>query len=173
MRCVGLEPIYNEKSRILILGTMPGAKSLECGEYYSDKKNIFWKILFEIFKEKEIYDYKDKKQFLLEHHIALWDVLKECDRDKKDGSESSSDRYIYNDIPNDISTIIKESNIETIVLNGKTKSKGIRSRNPYKYYMKYIYENVKITPVLLPSTSGVNTHCSFEDKVKIWSDVLK
>ena len=111
MRCVGLEPIYNEKSRILILGTMPGAKSLECGEYYSDKKNVFWKILFEIFQEKEIYDYKDKKQFLLEHHIALWDVLKECDRDKKDGSESSSDRYIYNDIPNDISTIIKESNI--------------------------------------------------------------
>ena len=108
----------------------------------------------------------------MDHHIAWWDVLKECDRVTEDGKESSSDKYIINEIPNDIQRVISESKISTILINGKTKNKGEKAKNPYKYYMKYVWEKILVDPVLLPSTSGLNTHQNLEEKIQIWKEFL-
>ena len=115
-----LKPIYNQNSKVLILGTMPSVKSRELNSYYAHPQNRFWKILEKMFNEK----INDKEQFLLKNKIALWDVVASCD------INGSSDSSIKNVIPNNISKIIKESNINMIFTTGKTA---------FKLYNKYIY----------------------------------
>ena len=80
MESYSFEPIASPNATILILGTMPGIKSLELGQYYGHKQNNFWKLVFTIFKEDITDDYEAKKEILLKNNIALWDVLKYCDR---------------------------------------------------------------------------------------------
>lgn len=172
MRSTGLDPIYNKESQILILGTFPGRESLKRRAYYSDRNNQFWKIIYSIYQVDYSENVEDRKKLLLDHHIALWDVLKECDRVTEDGKESSSDKYIINEIPNDIQRVISESKISTILINGKTKNKGEKAKNPYKYYMKYVWEKILVDPVLLPSTSGLNTNQNLEEKIQIWKEFL-
>ena len=103
-----LEPIYDQKSKVLILGSMPSVKSREVGFYYGHPRNRFWSTLSKVYNE-EIKDTKeDKVKFLIKHNIALFDVLKSCE------ITSSSDATIKNPVPNDLSDILKTSNIKAI-----------------------------------------------------------
>ena len=75
----GLPPLLCEKPKILILGTFPGEMSLETGEYYSDPRNRFWKIISALFSPLPYTDlclnsFEDKKELLKQAHIALWNV---------------------------------------------------------------------------------------------------
>jgi len=79
-RCKGAF-IPNETIDVLILGTMPGKKSLESDFYYVDKKNRFWDILAKVFNEETPLTVAKRKAFLVKHNIALWDVIKECERE--------------------------------------------------------------------------------------------
>lgn len=106
-------PLVDEKSRILILGSLPGLKSLELNQYYAHPQNRFWKIMFAIFDTPLSNDYSIRCSLLLSNHIALWDVLKCADR------KGSSDGNIRNQIPNDIPLLLKEHpNISFIIYNG-------------------------------------------------------
>ena len=73
-------PIIDKESKILILGSIPGVKSLEMQQYYAHPQNKFWKIIFELFNEKFTTDYKERIEILEKHHIALWDVIDTCER---------------------------------------------------------------------------------------------
>ena len=97
-----IEPIYNQKSQILILGSIPSKISRENNFYYANPTNRFWKIIGNIFNV-ELKDNNDKREFLLKNHIALWDVIKSCD------INGSADASIKNVVVNDIDLIIKNS----------------------------------------------------------------
>ncbi|MCK5083508.1 MAG: DNA-deoxyinosine glycosylase, partial [Candidatus Omnitrophica bacterium] len=73
-------PLINAKSKILILGSMPGVRSLEAGEYYAYSQNQFWRIIAELLKCDLPVTYAQKKKMLLENRIALWDVVASCTR---------------------------------------------------------------------------------------------
>lgn len=89
----GLAPWVGSEPRILILGSLPGDESIAQQAYYQNPRNPFYKIMHTLFPGGEQYD---DKEFVLSHHIALWDMLKSADR------EGSSDKNIKNEIPNDI-----------------------------------------------------------------------
>ena len=145
-----LEPIYDSESKVLILGSMPSIKSREVNFYYAHPKNRFWNTLERVFDIKIGDSIDDKKKFLHDYHIALFDVIKECD------ILSSSDNSIKNPIPNDFSNIIKNSKIKTIFTTGKKS---------YELYNKLCYKDTHIKAIYLPSTSPANCTHGIEDKL--------
>ena len=142
-----LEPFFDKDSKILILGSIPSIKSRELGFYYMHPSNRFWQVLEKVFKEKII----DKKAFLIKHHIALWDVIKECD------IKSSSDSTIKNVKVNDINELLKKTKINKIYTTG-SKADNL--------YQKYIYPKTKIKNIALPSTSSANAKMKLETLVE-------
>lgn len=142
-----LDPIFDENSRTLILGSMPSIKSRELKKYYGHKTNRFWKILERLYGEP----IDDWKKFILNHNLALWDVIAECD------IHSSSDRTIKYVVVNDVSSLIAKTKIENIFLLGKSA---------YDLYNKYLIEKTGIEGKYLPSTSSANASKSLEDLVK-------
>jgi hypoxanthine-DNA glycosylase len=151
-------PFIDKNAEVLILGTMPGAMSLFKQEYYAHKQNAFWKIMFSLFSELPVAeDFEDKKKLLGQNNIALWDVLKNCER------EGSLDTNIKNHVENDIEGLLAEyPNIRKILFNGKES---------YKYFQRKFgtIENVGI--IVLPSTSPANT-IKFEKKLEAWREAL-
>lgn len=145
-----LKPIYNENSKVLILGSIPSIKSREVGFYYSHPKNRFWKTLEKVYSEKIGDSIRDKINFLIKHNIALFDVLKSCD------ISSSKDSSIKNPIPNNLNPILKEANIKAIFTTGQ---------KAYQLYQKYCYPKTGIKAILLPSTSPANCPKGIEEKL--------
>ncbi len=148
-----LEPIYNKDSKILILGSFPSVVSRKNLMYYSHPQNRFWKIISILFNEK----INDKKEFILNHNIALWDVIESCE------ISGSSDSSIKNVKPNNIDLILKEANIKCIFTIG---------RKAYQLYNKYIYPQNNIKPILLSSTSPANAQKSLNDLVQEYKIIL-
>ena len=151
------DPVYDKKSRVLILGSFPSVKSREIAFYYGHPQNRFWKVLGSVFNEEVPKDIEGKKSFLLKHHIALWEVIKSCD------IGGSSDSKISNVVINDLNLIFQEANIEKVFING-TKA--------YELYMKYGYEKYKKEAIKLPSTSPANAVYSL-DKLKEKWEIIK
>lgn len=104
--CHTLGPIYDDSSRILILGSFPSVKSREQNFYYGNPQNRFWKLMARLFEEPVPETTEDKKELLARRHIALWDVVAACD------IKGSSDRSIRNVIPTDLNRILRTACIE-------------------------------------------------------------
>lgn len=151
-----IEPVFDEKSEILILGSFPSVKSREGLFFYGHPQNRFWRVLAEVYYAETPKTVDEKKNFLLAHKIALWDVIASCD------IVGSSDSSIKNVIPNDLNKILNCANIKRIFVNGKTSE---------KYYNKYIHDNLNIDAVCLPSTSPANASWSFEHLVDAWKAI--
>ena len=132
------EPIFNENSRVLILGSMASVKSLERGFYYMHPRNRFWATIGEVAGESVPESIEDKKQWLLTHNIALMDIIYSCNRD------GSLDSDIKDVVPNDIVNVIKTANIQAIFCNGR-KSYEIAKKTYPDLQFNY-----------LPSTSPAN-----------------
>ena len=148
------EPIFNNESKVLILGTFPSVKSREQQFYYGHPQNRFWKLLA-LLMEDEIPDtIPKKKDFLLKNRIAVWDVIESCD------IEGSSDSSIRNAVPNNLNLILKTASIRQIYTNG-----GVSA----KLYDKYCLPFTKIPAVKLPSTSPANAAASLEKLTGAWS----
>ncbi|MDR0942192.1 MAG: DNA-deoxyinosine glycosylase [Holosporales bacterium] len=144
------EPVFNENSEILILGTFPSEKSREFGFYYGHPQNRFWKVIANITKTSPIPNsIDDKKMMLLKNKIALWDIIKSCD------IEGSSDNSITNVIPNDLSMILDNSNIKQIFANGNKACELCK-----KYF---------VDAIILPSTSPANATYNLERLIYKWT----
>lgn len=155
---ISFPPISNSNARILILGTMPGEKSLAMNQYYGHGGNQFWKIMFECFNIPYSDDYYEKKQLLLENRIALWDVLQFCQR------EGSSDNNIKAEIPNDFAQFLKQHpDIKTIIFNGN---------NARDFYDNFVGLKEGLNYHVLPSTSPANTWMTREEKIEEWKKVF-
>lgn len=155
MKSFSFPPISSPTSKILILGTMPGTKSLELNQYYGHNQNNFWKFMFQILGEEFSRDYEIRKNLLINKDIALWDVLQFCDR------VGSLDSAIKNEIANDFEDFLeRHPKIESILFNGQKAAaffkKYVRLRKEYKTYT-------------LPSTSPANAGKSFQDKLNEWN----
>ena len=148
-----IPPVYDANSKILILGSFPSVKSREQGFFYGHPQNRFWKVLASVFGAKIPDTVAEKREFLLKHGVAVWDVIGECD------IVGSSDLSIKNVKSNDISVILKSAKIDKIFLNGKTAE---------KYYKKYLEKSVGIAAICLPSTSPANAICSLEKLIDAW-----
>lgn len=152
-------PLVNQNSKILILGTMPGEKSLELQEYYGNKGNSFWKLLFTLFDQPLPKEYAVKKQLLEENDIALWDVLAYCER------TGSLDSNIKNEKANDFESFYKQyPNIKHVFFS---------SKNASNFYDKYVGRKQNMHYSILPSPSGANASKSFLQKLEEWEAILE
>ena len=149
-----VEPVFDQNSRILILGSFPSVKSREVKFFYGHPKNRFWKVIAAVYGEKAPDSIEEKKSFLLRNHIAVWDVIKSCD------IEGSADSSIKNVVPNDLNRILNQAEIEHIFLNGK------KAEQLYKKYME------KEIAECLPSTSPANAAWSLKRLVEEWKKIL-
>lgn len=159
--CKSFNPSIDNSSTILILGSMPGVKSLEEQQYYAHPQNRFWKMLGYIFGVSNLSQtpYKKKLEILLLNNIALWDIIKSCVR------EGALDSNITDVIPNDIRNLLKKyPNIKTICLNGG------KSYSVFKKYFPDLLE--KYTCHKMPSTSPANARFSLNKLIEEWASVI-
>ncbi len=153
-----IDPVYDENSRILILGSFPSVKSREQGFFYGHPQNRFWRVLAGIIGCDVPITIDEKKRFLLENNIALWDVIHSCE------IEGSADSSIKNAVPNDIGDMIAKSNIQCVFTNGKTAD---------KLYKQYIEPRINFKAVCLPSTSPANAAWSLERLIEYWGKEIE
>lgn len=157
-RISSFPPFIDDQSEILILGSIPGVKSLEKQQYYAHPQNKFWKIILELLNEEFTEDYQTRLEILKKHHIALWDVIDSCER------KGSLDSEIKNEEANQIAELLdKHPNIKGIFSNGGKSFKSLQ---------KLLGKNYKLPIFLLPSTSPLHT-ISFERKLEEWKRVLE
>lgn len=107
-----IAPLYDAHARILILGSFPSVKSREGMFFYHHPQNRFWQVLAAVFQAPIPETVAEKKALLLEHGVALWDVIASCE------IEGSSDASITNVTPTDLSPILRTTNIQQIFCNG-------------------------------------------------------
>ncbi|MDF9408289.1 DNA-deoxyinosine glycosylase [Pelotomaculum isophthalicicum JI] len=156
-------PIVDNRSKVLILGTMPGPESLRQNQYYANANNKFWNIIYEIFGRIPDLEYEKKVIFLLNRRIALWDVLDSCSR------EGALDANITNGKPNNFLNFFeKYSNIEYVFFNGTSAYKL------FKKYSKQDFNNIR-KYIILPSTSPTPGRYVKPYKIKLseWITLLE
>ncbi len=156
--CVGLLPSVDSHSRILILGSMPGAASLAAQEYYAHPANRFWPLMARLLDERQTpSDYDAKIAMLLRHHIALWDAIDTCDR------EGSLDSDIRNVKANDFTAFLKKwPTIRTIGLNGG------KAYTTFAKFNKPLLSRPDLRILKLPSTSPANARWRMENLLDAW-----
>lgn len=148
------EPIFNINSKVLILGSIPSAKSRETNFYYGHPKNRFWNVISYITNTFPIPESIElKKEMLIKNNIALWDVIKSCE------ISGSSDSSIRNVTVNNINSLLKISKINNLYANGSLA---------YKLFMKFYYNKTNINIIKLPSTSPANAVYKLEDLICKW-----
>ena len=152
------QPIYNSKSRILMLGTMPSPKSREVGFYYGHPRNRFWRVVSDVCGEALPVTKEEKISFALKNKIAVWDVLAGCEIR---GAEDSS---IRNQIPNDMNLILEHSDVQAVFTTG-TKAAQL--------YKRYCYPQTGIEAVCLPFTSPANCRMSYEELYEAYAVIKK
>ncbi len=151
-----IPPLYDENSKILILGSFPSVKSREAQFFYGHPQNRFWRVLSALTGEECPAVTEDKKAFLKRNGIAVWDVIKSCD------ITGSSDSSIKNAVPNDLSEIFETANIKKVFCNGTTS---------YKLYKRYMEKETGRTAELLPSTSPANAAYKLDDLIREWKKI--
>ncbi len=153
-----LEPIFGENSRVLILGTMPSPKSREACFYYAHPQNRFWRVLAALFGERVPTENPARRDFILKHRLALWDVLHSCE------ISGASDATIKNPVPNDLSLVLQNAPIRAIFCTG-TKS--------WTLYRRLIEPTARQSAFRLPSTSPANCAVSFEQLCESYGKILE
>lgn len=150
-------PVFDQESRVLILGSFPSVKSREQQFYYGHPKNRFWAMLAAVYGEAKPETIEEKRDFLLCHKLALWDVIHSCD------ILGSSDVSICNVQVNDLEIILREAQIGQILCNGG---------KAYELLCKYC-SRPDMPPIFkMPSTSPANAAWGLERLVDVWQDKL-
>ena len=149
-----IPPVYNENSKILILGSFPSVKSREIGFFYGHPKNRFWRVVSRICGESVPESVDEKTALLIRNRIALWDVVKSCE------ITGSADSSIKCAKPNDLGEIFETAGIKRIFLNGK-KAQSL--------FEKYFKSGVTAQAEVLPSTSPANASWSEERLFEEWN----
>lgn len=151
-------PLINGKTKTLILGSLPGDRSLKQNEYYAHPQNRFWKVIRHLFNSPDVTNYTDKINLLLDHGIGLWDVCAEAAR------PGSMDLAIKDESPNQIMALLQENpTIEQVVFNGQ---------KAYNLYLKYFEKKEDIIYVCLPSTSPANAKTNLEKLIEHWRMII-
>jgi len=160
----GFKPLVKKGAKVLILGSMPGDKSLQMNQYYAHPRNSFWFILGKLCEFESDAEYAKRTQWLMEQRIALWDVLKHCSRSGSLDSAIKSASVIVNNF--DL-FLAENPSIRTVCFNG-AKAQAL--------YTKYVlptlsvdYKNVEL--IRLPSTSPAFAAMRPQEKLLEWAVV--
>ena len=154
--CEGFAPVFDENSRVLILGSLPSVKSRETGFYYGNPQNAFWRTLGAFFHEEPPKDPEGRRAYVLKHGAALWDVVLSCT------IEGSSDASIRGETVADVASLVKGSRIRRILCNGTTA---------YHLFQRHFPELVPIAKKL-PSTSPANPRFCVEPWLEALSEAF-
>ncbi|MBO9584428.1 MAG: DNA-deoxyinosine glycosylase [Flavobacterium sp.] len=154
-----LHPLIDNSTIILIMGTMAGEQSIAKQQYYANRGNLFWKILFSIFEEEFSASYEDRKALVQKYNIGLWNVLQSCKR------EGSSDATITEETINDFESLHQQyPNIKYVFFESKAAA---------KYFQKHTIPQEGIIYMTLPSTSGLNAGLTTAEKTAQWRIVAE
>ena len=154
----GFPAIADQQAKILILGSMPSVKSLEKQQYYAHPRNAFWPIMSALFDMEQDLNYQQRCQHLISHHIAVWDVLKSCQR------QGSLDQHIKKEsiVANDFNTFfLHHPYIHQVFFNGSKAEQVFK-----QYVVPSLSKTVK--QQRLPSTSPAHAAMKFEQKLRAW-----
>ena len=151
-------PLFNESSRVLILGSFPSVKSREQQFFYGHPQNRFWKVLAALYQRDVPVTVDQKKALILENHLALWDSVASC------VITGSSDASIREVRANDLSVILDHSPVRKIFCNGKMS---------WQMYEKWIRPATGREAVCLPSTSPANAQWTLDRLIDAWSVILR
>ena len=146
-----IDPVYDENSRVLLLGSMPSPKSGETGFYYGNPHNRFWTVLSAVFGDDAGKTKEKKIAFLLRHHVALWDVLHSCE------IAGASDASIRSAEVNDFSAIFAAAPIRVVFFTGAAA---------HRYFTKNV--QCGLPAIRLPSTSPANAVWSLERLIEAY-----
>ena len=160
----GFDPIVGSGARVVVLGTLPGRDSLRLREYYADPSNAFWFITEKLFGI--VGDYDERVRGLLKNRIAIWDVLQRARRvGSQDGEIISG-----TEVPNDFMAFFRiHPSIKTVFFNGQLAETYFRKLVPPGLLLD---AQIHRSPAL-PSTSGANSHLTWEKKAKSWRVVRR
>ena len=149
------EPVYDSRSRVLILGTMPSPASRGNGFYYSHPRNRFWPVMAALFDEPLPVTAEEKRTLCLRHGIALWDVLRRC------RIEGAADSSIREPEVNDIASLLAGSSIQAVCTTGAAAS-GLYRRH---------FSGLNVRHIALPSTSPANARIGLEALIAAYRPV--
>ena len=152
------DPVFDEESKILILGSFPSVKSRENNFFYGHPQNRFWKVMANVLEWEVPTTIEEKREMLLKNHVAVWDVIASC------SIVGSSDTSIKDVVVNDFSRILENSKVERVYVNGG---------KAYELYHKYAEKVTGIKAVKLPSTSPANAAWSLEKLTKTWKEIIE
>ena len=148
--------------RVLILGSMPGVKSLEEAEYYAHPRNAFWQIIETLFSIKRELPYQQRLKMLKGKGIALWDVYARCYRQGSLDADIDKGSAIFNDF----ASLFKSfPNIQYVFFNGKA------AEHAYQKMLKIVDLEHAVNYMGLPSTSPANAAMNFGQKLEQWQQV--
>lgn len=154
--------IATKAAHTLILGSMPGVKSLEAGQYYAHQQNAFWKIMSRIY-DAPVGSYAQRTALIRENNLALWDVLKECERHGSLDSAISRDSIAVNDFA---AFFRRHPSVTRVFFNGSTAEAEFRKR-----VLPSLDCAARLTLARLPSTSPAHAGMTFEEKLAAWRAV--
>lgn len=158
----GFGPVWDNQSEVLILGSMPSTQSRQAGFYYMFPRNRFWPVMAALFKSPlPEPDPEVRRHFALDHRIALWDVVQECD------IRGASDASITRVIPTDIGSILTRAPIRSIFTTGR------KAGELYVKYSEPLLQKMGIDlPMInLPSTSPANAAKSLKDLISDYAPI--
>ncbi len=157
MELHNIEPVFDEKSEVLILGSFPSVLSRQQQFFYAHPQNRFWKVLSAVYETATPQNTEEKKRLLLNNRLAVWDVIASCQ------ITGSSDLSISEVTVNDLSVIIDHCAIRKIICNGA---------KAYQLYERLIYPQTRKKAIRLPSTSPANAAWSLKRLTAVWKAEL-
>ncbi len=155
--CHPFPPVFDENSRMLLLGSFPSPASREKGFFYLHPQNRFWPVLSAVLEAPLPQNNEERRELLLSRRIALWDVLAACDIS---GADDSS---IRNAVPNDLSPIFSAADIRAVFTTGQAA---------FRLYKRFQQPKTNIPAVSLPSTSPANAKMRLDDLVAAYKAIL-
>jgi len=157
----GFPPVVDARTRLLILGSLPGEASLTAGQYYGNPRNAFWRLLEQVLDRPLVaLPYGDRLQALLEQGVGLWDVIAEAER------RGSLDAAILDPATNDLPALIETlPQLDMVAFNGATAARlGLRG---------LAGTGRPLETLDLPSSSPAHAAMTFEQKARIWAGLRK
>ncbi len=158
MRLSGLAPVWRADARLLILGSFPGAASLQAQQYYAHPRNAFWPAMAVLLGQPELPQrlYAERLQALVAHRIALWDAVASCER------PGSLDADIRAAEPSDLPDLLTRlPELRAIACNGAEAHRQVRGLWADRALLK------------LPSTSPAHASLTQADKCVEWAQALR
>ena len=155
----GIAPVFDERSRALILGTFPSPKSREVGFFYGHPQNRMWRVLAAVLGEDAVpVTVEERTAFLLRRRIAMWDTIASCT------IEGASDASIRDVVPNDLSCVLDVAPIRAVFCTGG---------KAHQLYRRYQEKSTGVPAVKLPSTSAANASWSLERLIEAYRPVAQ